>query len=210
MAGTDWRLSGEWIKNCNCAFGCPCDFNARPTHGACRGLVGMHVTDGHFGDISLDGVKFAAVVEFPGPLHEGNGTLQVIIDDRTTPAQREALFGILSGQNSAEGTIFHSFSLIVSTMLDPIFAPIHFEFDLPGRRAKISIPGVLETENEPIKNPVTGAPHRIQVVMPEGFEHHSAEVCRSHIRSTGGIKFDVSQGHGSLATVTQTPQGVAA
>jgi hypothetical protein len=27
----DWRLKGEWIKNCNCAFGCPCDFNARPT-----------------------------------------------------------------------------------------------------------------------------------------------------------------------------------
>jgi hypothetical protein len=210
MAGTDWRLSGEWIKNCNCAFGCPCDFNARPTHGPCRGLVGMHVTDGHFGDISLDGVKFAAVVDFPGPLHEGNGTLQVIIDDRTTAAQREALFGILSGQNSTEGTIFHIFSLIVSTMLDPIFAPIHFEFDMPGRRARVSIPGVLETENEPIKNPVTGTPHRIQVVMPEGFEHRSAEVCSSNIRSTGGIKFDVSQGHGSLATVTQTPQGVAA
>ena len=80
---------------------------------------------------------------------------------------------------------------------------------MPGRRAKVSIPGVLETTNEPIKNPVTGAPHRIQVVMPEGFEHHAAEVCSSRI-STGGIKFDVAQGHGSLATVTQTPQGVAA
>jgi hypothetical protein len=179
MAGTDWRLSGEWVKNCNCAFGCPCDFNARPTHGTCKGLVGMHIK-------------------------------QAIIDESATPEQRDALFGILSGQNSAEGTIFHIFSLIVSNMLDPIFAPIHFDFDMPGRRAKVSIPGMLETENEPIKNPVTGAPHRIQVVMPEGFEHRMAEVCSAKIRSTGGIKFDVTQGHGSLATVVQTPQGVAA
>ena len=22
MASADWRLEGEWIKNCNCAFGC--------------------------------------------------------------------------------------------------------------------------------------------------------------------------------------------
>jgi hypothetical protein len=163
MPQTEWRLKGDWIKNCNCAFGCPCDFNARPTDGNCKGLVGMRITDGHFGDVRLDGVNFCATVDFPGPLHEGNGTLQAIIDERATPAQREALFGILSGQNSAEGTIFRIFSLIVTKMLDPIFAPIRFDFDLPGRRAKISIPGILETENEPICNPVTGAPHRIQI-----------------------------------------------
>jgi len=27
MPQTEWRLKGDWIKNCNCAFGCPCDFN---------------------------------------------------------------------------------------------------------------------------------------------------------------------------------------
>ena len=210
MARIDWRLKGEWVKNCNCAFGCPCDFNARPTHEACKGLVGMHIVEGHFGDVRLDGLNFVGTVDFPGPLHEGNGTLQAIIDERATPAQRDALFGILSGQNSAEGTIFHIFSLIVTNMLEPVFAPIRFEFDLPGRRANISIPGVLETENEPIRNPVTGAPHRIQVVMPEGFEHRGAEVCSARIVSTGGIKFEVPVGHGSLATVVQTPEGVAA
>ena len=50
--------------------------------------------------------------------------------------------------------------------------------------------GVLETEVEPIKNPVTGEPHRIQVVMPEGFEHIAAEVASANIRSTGAIKFE--------------------
>ena len=50
MPLTEWRLKGDWIKNCNCAFGCPCDFNARPTNGNCTGLVGMHIADGHFGE----------------------------------------------------------------------------------------------------------------------------------------------------------------
>src|SRR5437764_1323967 len=88
MPQTDWRLSGEWIKNCNCAFGCPCDFNARPTQGYCKGFLGMHILDGYFGDVRLDGLSFFVVVDFPGPLHEGNGTVQAIIDERATEAQR--------------------------------------------------------------------------------------------------------------------------
>ena len=59
MPQTDWRLSGEWIKNCNCAFGCPCDFNAPPTKGYCKGFLGMHILDGHFGNVRLDGLSFA-------------------------------------------------------------------------------------------------------------------------------------------------------
>ena len=210
MPNTDWRLKGEWLKSCSCDYGCPCDFNAPPTHGWCKGLLGMHVTQGHFGGVSLDGVKFFVTVDFPGPLHEGNGTIQPIIDERATPAQRDALFEIMSGKHSAEGTIFHIVSLIVTRMLDPIFAPINLEFDYRRRVAKLSIPGVLEADVEPIKNPVTGAEHRIQVVMPEGFEHHEGEVAHATINSTAGIKFNVPRGHATLAHVEQTPAGVAA
>jgi hypothetical protein len=210
VAQANWRLEGEWLKNCNCAFGCPCDFNARPTNGHCEGLLGMRITRGHFEDVKLDGLIFFATVHFPGPLHEGNGELQPIIDERTSPEQREALFSIMSGQNSAEGTLFHITSLIVTKMHEPIFAPITFQFDKDGRTARLSIPGVLETNVEPIKNPVTGAPHRIRVVMPEGFEHIEGEIGSANIRSSGAIRFETTGTHSTLANVVQTPQGVAA
>jgi len=210
MAKADWRLEGEWIKNCNCAYGCPCDFNARPTLGYCKGLVAMHVTKGYFNGTRLDGLKFAVTVDFPGALHEGNGAMQPIVDATASAAQRDALFEIFSGKHSAEGTMFHIFSLIVTKIHDPVFAPIEFSFDKAGRTARINIPGVLETDVEPIKNPVTGEPHRIQVVMPEGFEHHGAEVAAANIHSTAAIKFDTTASHSSLATVVQTPEGVAA
>jgi hypothetical protein len=206
----DWRLEGEWIKNCTCAYGCPCDFNARPTNGDCKGLLGMRISKGHFDKVNLDGLSFFVTVAFPGPLHEGNGQAQPIIDERASPAQREALFNILSGKNSAEGTLFHICTLIITKMHDPIFAPISMQFDKNGRTARLSIPGVLETDVEPIKNPVTGAPHRIQVVMPEGFEHIEGEIASANIRSTGAIRFETKGTHSTLAHVVQTPQGVAA
>jgi len=210
MAMADWRLEGEWIKNCSCAFGCPCDFNARPTNGNCQGFLGMRIAKGHCNDVKLDGLSFFVTVSFPGPLHEGNGQAQPIIDERASAAQREALFNIMSGQNSAEGTLFHIFSLIVTKMHDPIFAPVTFQFDKNARVARVGIPGVLESDVEPIKNPVTGAPHRIKVVMPEGFEHIEGEIASSNIRSMGAIKFDTMGTHSTLAHVVQTPQGVAA
>jgi hypothetical protein len=210
MAQADWRLEGEWLKNCNCAFGCPCDFNAKPTHGECKGFLGMRIAKGHFNGTRLDGLSFFVTVQFPGPLHEGNGQAQPIIDERASPEQREALFGIMSGQNSAEGTLFHIFSLIVSKMHEPVFAPVDLRFDKAGRTARLMIPGVLESEVEPIRNPVTGAEHRIKVVMPEGFEHIEGEVASSDIRSTGAIRFETRQSHSTLAHVVQTPQGVAA
>lgn len=207
---TDWRLQGDWIKNCSCAFGCPCDFNARPTNGWCRGILGMRIRRGHFGATRLDGLSFFATVDFPGPLHEGNGTIQPIIDERATPEQRDALLQIMSGRHSDEGTLFHILSLIVTKVLDPVFAPIDFAFDMEGRTARVSIPGVLETETQPIRNPVTGAPHRVQVMMPEGFEHRLGEIASSRIESIGGIRFSVPEGHSTLARVEHTPMGVAA
>lgn len=210
MPRTEWTLEGEWIKNCNCAYGCPCDFNARPTQGHCEGLLGMRITKGHFGDVRLDGLSFFVTVHFPGPLHEGNGQAQPIIDERATPEQRDALLGIMSGQNSAEGTLFHIFSLIVTKMHDPIFAPVEYRFDQEARVARLVVPGVLETEVEPIKNPVTGADHRIQVMMPEGFEHRLGEIASANIRSTGAIPFETRGSHSTLARVVQTPEGVAA
>ncbi len=205
----DWRLKGEWIKNCNCAFGCPCDFNALPTDGTCKGVVGMNVLEGHYGDTDLAGLKFLVLVDFPGALHEGHGTLQAIIDDGASDAQMNGLGAILSGQESEEGTLFNIFAAITETLLDPIIAPIEFQFDLGARTGKVVVPGIFETEIEPIKNPVTGEEHCIQVVMPNGFEHHGAEIASAWIKSSAGIKLDIPVGHASLTIVEQTPSGVA-
>ncbi len=57
MAHTKWSMKGKHLKNCNCAFGCPCDFNARPTYGPCEGMSGMEIDAGYFGETRLDGLR---------------------------------------------------------------------------------------------------------------------------------------------------------
>ncbi|MDJ0947909.1 MAG: DUF1326 domain-containing protein [Alphaproteobacteria bacterium] len=209
MAGAQWRLKGRWLKNCNCNYGCPCDFNAPPSQGECTGMAGMEIEEGHYGDVDLSGLRFAVTYHFPGPLHEGNGTMQAFVDERASEAQRNGLLTIMSGRESAEGTMFHIYSLIVEKHLTPQFVPIEFSFDKDGRRAQMVVPGALETTSAPIRNPVTGADHRIQVHMPEGFEHHEAEIASARTVGSGGIAFDIADGHSTLAHVEHTPDGVA-
>ena len=38
MARIDWLIAGKSFGNCNCDYGCPCQFESLPTHGACRGF----------------------------------------------------------------------------------------------------------------------------------------------------------------------------
>jgi len=32
-----WSVSGNVVIACNCDYGCPCNFNALPSHGTCEG-----------------------------------------------------------------------------------------------------------------------------------------------------------------------------
>ena len=39
MTEVQWEFKGREFINCNCAYGCPCQFNALPTDGTCRAVV---------------------------------------------------------------------------------------------------------------------------------------------------------------------------
>ncbi len=136
MADT-WAIKGAWFKNCNCDPGCPCDFNQAPTHGQCEGIIAMRVDEGHFGDVPLDGLKFAGAAWWPGRIDEGNGHIAPIVDESATEEQRQALLTILSGQ--AGGTLFEIFSAVCPHVREPTFAPIDFEFDIGSRSGHLTV-----------------------------------------------------------------------
>jgi hypothetical protein len=171
---TSWRMAGEELGSCNCSWGCPCQFNANPTNGFCEAMVVCDVREGHFGEVSLAGVRFAVLLHFPGALHEGNGSLQLIVDETATADQREALAAITSGAHG--GTLFQIFAAIAPDVREMLFLPITLESDRERRTGQARIPGIGELEAEPIKNPVTGEEHRARIVLPEGFEYKEAEV----------------------------------
>src|SRR3712207_2951 len=95
VATVDWYIEGIEFSSCNCAFGCPCQFEALPTHGHCRGFEVVRIDRGRVGDVELDGLKVALLYAWPGPIFEGKGELQAIIDDRADARQRDALAKVL-------------------------------------------------------------------------------------------------------------------
>ncbi len=106
-----WEIKGREFGNCNCDYGCPCQFNALPTHGHCRGLAVFDIEQGFHGTTRLDGLRCAGIFRWPGPIHEGNGEGLHIIDRRATPEQREALLHILRGEDTEPGaTIYQVFA----------------------------------------------------------------------------------------------------
>ena len=206
MATVKWRLKGKYLKSCNCDPGCPCEFWARPTYTKCEGMLGMHVDEGNFGATSLKGVNWVVQYHWPGPLHEGHGTILPILDERATPAQREAILTILSGK--AGGAWFQVVASLVSTVLEPMLARIDFKLDLKKRRGWVAVPGLFETHVEPIKNLATGEVVAVDMLMPGGLEYKRGIVCEAVNRSSGPVPYDIARGHTTLAYIEQTHAGL--
>jgi len=209
MAGIDWRFEGVELVTCNCDFSCPCQFNALPTHGDCRAAGAYRIDKGHFGDTSLDGVVFAGLWAWPGAIHEGNGQGWLIVDESASDDQRRAIEALFNGEETEPGaTIFNVFTNVIDTYHPPQYRPIEFEADVEGRTGRFAIPGVIESHSEPIKNPVTGDPHRVRVTLPHGFEYHEAEYASGRATTQESpIALDYANTHAHFAYLTWTPSG---
>lgn len=206
---TEWRVKATELANCNCAYGCPCQFNALPTHGFCEAAVAWQVEEGHFGDVRLDGLRMALTAHWPGPIHQGNGTLQLIVDERADAKQRDALLKIMSGQETDDmATMWWVYSAMSPNKPEPLFKPIEFDVDVELRRGSFLIPGVVETTGEPIRNPVTGAEHRARIDLPHGFEYRIAEMGSASTKATGAVKLDLKNSYAQFAHLHLSNKGV--
>ena len=206
----DWMIRGPKIGGCNGAYGCPCEFNARPTHEICEGLECMEIEEGYFGEVRLDGLRIAGANRSPGAIHEGHGVSQSFIDARADEAQVDALLRILRGEEQEPTTVFNIYGSITETELDPVFAPIEFSCDLAARRAHFAVPGHLEFSAEPIRNPVTGKPHFAQIRLPGGFEFREAEMASARFRGFKDWTFAHSNCYGVMWQAAYGPQGIIA
>jgi hypothetical protein len=170
----NWRISGEEVGSCNCAWGCPCQFNGLPTHGRCEAVLVWDIQEGYFGQTRLDGARFARAYSWPRSIPEGDGARLLILDEGTTPKQRDALIALEGGQQGHP--YFEIFAAVCPHTAEPVVAAIELEIDREHRRARARIAGLAQFRIEPIKNPVTGAEHRARIDLPNGFEYKQAEM----------------------------------
>src|ERR1041384_2245692 len=97
MANPAWQVSGNYFETCSCDYVCACiltNMTAKPTKGACYFAMTFQIDRGRFGNVSLDGLGFAVIGTTPGVMADGNWQVGLVIDERATKEQTEAITGI--------------------------------------------------------------------------------------------------------------------
>jgi hypothetical protein len=206
---TPWELQGREMVNCTCEYGCNCQFNALPDKGHCHAVAGVIVERGRFDDTILDGLRLAAIFKWPGPIHEGRGEAIAFVDERANQGQREALLKIMSGQDTEPfATMFAVYASTVETMHPPVFTEIDLEVDVDARRGRLFVDGYIDSQGRPIRNKVTGADSRAQIVLPDGFEYEVAEIGSATSRTTGPIIVEIDDKYAQFARLHLNNRGV--
>jgi hypothetical protein len=160
----DWTLRGTVVVACNCDYGCPCNFNALPTHGKCEGGWTWHVDEGRVGETSLGGLNFTVAVNWPGAIHEGNGSAVILVDERADDGQRDAIATLVSGDVGGPwGVLAWTWPTIDGPH------PVPYSVEIDGVNSRVEAGDLMFVESETIKNPVTGAEVHPGAVLPEGI-----------------------------------------
>ena len=127
MAASAWHVEGQYYENCSCDYVCPCvpgQMMVKPSQGWCTFAMAFRIDRGTYGDLSLDGLGFMILGHTPEDMGKGNWSVGVIVDERASPAQRDAITGIASG--SAGGPMA-ALGGLVGKFLGVESAPIVFD-----------------------------------------------------------------------------------
>jgi hypothetical protein len=198
-----WAIKGALLGACNCDWGCPCSFDARPTQGFCEGGYVWHIREGHIGEISIAGMALAIFGHSPGPIHEGNLTTQILVEERANPAQRDVLLKLAHGGMGGPWAIF---AAVTAKWLEPEFAP--FNVHLDGLNSQAQAGKALEIKLGPILNPVTKEPEEIYLDKPTGFTAKRTALGRSlSFRVASGLQYDHSGKYGEFSQFEYSGEG---
>ena len=145
MSTESWQLSGDYIESCNCDYLCPCIYTnpqGPATYDNCIALLSFRITQGHFGAVPLDTLKFAFIIRSGRVMADGDWVFACVIDETANGDQRNALTSIVGGEAGGVPGFIHSG--LVGDYRGVQFKPIKFTQD--GLRGSVNIPDILSYE----------------------------------------------------------------
>jgi hypothetical protein len=107
----------------------------------------FHVEQGRYGNLALDGLNFAVVGYTPTVMSQGNWSVGLILDERASADQQQAMTAIASGQ---AGGPMAPLSGLIGTFLGTAVKPIHYQKDALQR--SVTIPDVLDQTMEGVSS----------------------------------------------------------
>lgn len=182
-----WKLDGRVVIACNCAWGCPCNFNALPTSGKCEGGWIWAIESGRIDDVVVDSLAVALYADWPGAIHDGGGRAVCYMDERADDRQRGALTRLLRGEFGGPWGLFQK----TYELANP--EPAAFDFHFADYETRVRIGEAVEVELDAIRNPVTHAEVHPEMVLPEGLVVKAGKLAASRVfRLRSSIAYDHS------------------
>jgi hypothetical protein len=180
------HVTGDILIACNCDYGCPCNFNARPSRGFCEGGWVWMIEKGQVDDVDVSGLGVALFAKWPGAIHEGGGHATCYVDVRASEAQRGALTRIVRGEVGGPWGLF----IKTYELAGPVAVP--FEIHIAGHASHARIGDVVKIQFDTIRNPVTQAEVHPEVVLPEGLVVKRGGMARTSMFQVNDLDYDHS------------------
>ena len=137
-----WTIKGQYMEACSCDFLCPCiprNATTPATHDFCKVAITFAIESGHFGDVTLDGVRFVFLAQSKAIMSEGGWIGGLIVDASASDAQAEAVTAIASG---AAGGPLAMFAPLLGDFRGVERRPVAFVKD--GRNVSVKVEGMLD------------------------------------------------------------------
>jgi hypothetical protein len=93
-----YQLEGRLLEVCNCNIACPCWLGEDPDPGFCNSAEGYHFDTGQIDGVDVSGLTVGVLSHVPGNILAGNHRVVLVIDDRATPEQEQALSELFRGK----------------------------------------------------------------------------------------------------------------
>jgi len=93
-----YQLEGKLLEVCDCDVLCPCWIGEDADNGTCDAVVAYHIDKGTVDGTDVSGLTLALLGHIPGNILQGNWRVGVVVDDKATPQQQEALLNVWTGK----------------------------------------------------------------------------------------------------------------
>ena len=141
-----WQIAGDYFETCSCDYVCPCvptNLAGKATKDHCNFAMVFNIEKGNSDSVKLDGLAFAVIGHAPQIMGKGNWSVGLIVDERATDDQKQAITKIASGQAGGPPAILTG---VVGKLLGVESRPIQYKKN--GLKRSVSIPKLLEQSCE--------------------------------------------------------------
>ena len=186
MTAPSWKASGQYYETCSCDYVCPCilgQMAVDPSKGTCTFAMAFQIERGSYDAVTLDGLGFIVLGFTPEAMGKGNWSVGVVVDERASAEQRDAITAIASG--SAGGPMA-GVGPLVGKFLGVESAPIAFQRN--GTNWSVTAASLVDMAANAAMglDPSTTEPlHLDNTGHPASSRFALAHVLKSHVDALG-------------------------